>query len=251
MSQLKPETKDIQSRLAAYCVGQESPENIPGIRTDRVGHYKRLINNIIEDSLTSAYPIAADDLGDNKWQSIVDRFIKEAKPSNPQLWKMPYDLIPFAEESNLVEELDRPYFLDLLKFEWVEIAVHTMADIPFNLFKSYGNTLDAKIVVNPHFEHLALSYPVYKLKGKALNDHEGQYHIVVFRDEDSGVVEFLELSPFLIHFLFHCQENILATEALDISLNAFGVERSESIENQAISFIKNMIDKGLIFGELS
>lgn len=250
MSHLKPETKDIQSRLASYCVGQESPENIPGIRTDRVGHYKRLIHNIIEDSLSSAYPIAADDLGEETWQTLVDSFIREAKPSNPQLWKMPYDLIDFAENSNLIEQLDRPYFLDLLKFEWIEIEVHTMPDKVFNSHKPFSDNLNCKIVVNPHFEHLALSYPVYKLKGKALNDQKGQYHIIVFRDEEYGVVEFLELSPFLIHFLFHCQENILATEALDISLNAFGVERSDVIENQAISFIQNMISKGLIFGEL-
>mgnify|MGYP005992245727 CR=1 FL=1 len=246
-SELKQETKALQTQFAQYCRDGKS-KGIEGVRPDRIGHYKRLIHGIIEDSLTSAYPIAANDIGDEKWMEIVSRFIEVAKPSNPQLWKMPFELIGFVREQGIEKELNKDYLLDLLLFEWIEIEVHTMPDVSFDSFRKFEGDMENKIVVNPHFRYLQLSYPVFKIKGEDNLAHKGQYHLLVYRVEESGVVEFLELSAFLIHYLHSLQQTVSASYALQNTLAAFQLESNDTILQQAQQFVLKLQKNGLVLG---
>jgi hypothetical protein len=246
---LNKETKEIQSQLADYCRTGEISE-IKGAVTDRLHNYRRLVSNIIEDALQSTYPIAYDVLGDEVWNDLVYNFIKIHKPSNPQLWKMPFDLYDYVQQSGIHIKLNKPYLLDLLLFEWMEVQVHAMADADFESSKPYEGDVSNKIVVNPHFEVLTLEYPVFKVKGDDNIPEKGNYVVLVYRMMDAGSVQFMEFSPFLYAIFIRLTTDYTITGALNEVLKENNIPFEESMLTKISGFVNSLQEKGLVLGSL-
>lgn len=246
---LGKETKEIQSQLADYCRTGELCD-IEGAVTDRLHNYRRLVSNIIEDALQTAYPITYNVLGDEEWNDLVYDFIKIHKPSNPQLWKMPFDLYDFVQQSEYHIKINKPYLLDLLLFEWLEIQVHVMADLEIALSKPFNGDVSNKIVVNPHFEVLKLEYPVFKVKGDDNIAQKGNYIVLVYRMMDSGSVQFIEFSPFLYAIFLRLSTGYTITDSLNEVLSENNIPFEESMLTKISGFISSLQEKGLVLGSL-
>lgn len=234
---LKKETTQIQHELADHCLGKET-QNIPGVVEKRLVHYKRLIYNIIEDAIESAYPITRSILSDDQWGELIETFITKHHCQHPQLFRMPEELIDFVVEQGFQLKFNMPFLVDILQFEWAEVEIHTMRDEVITKKAVSSDLLNTPVQFSPYCQLLTLEYPVHKLKILELNQHKGEYYYLVYREE-SGTVQYLELTA-LTHYLIQ-QLSIGRTtlkSALDIVVSE--EENQNQLYEQGISFLKNL-----------
>lgn len=245
---LNKDTIAIQRQLAAYCRDGQ-PRNIEGARPDRLHNYRRLVFNIIFDSLSQAYPITRAVLSEEEWEQLINDFFTGHDPQSNQIWKMPYELYEYAEASAYHEKLKRPYLLELLYFEWVEIEVYCMPDAEVPPCVGEGDMVSDRIIVNPDYRLLHLTYPVHKRPAKELEEHRDNYFVLVFREADSGKVQFMELSP-LFAFVFErlAEKPATAREAYGAAAAAFGLANTDELLAKGLPFIEALYQRGAAFG---
>lgn len=244
---LRNSTIIAQNKLGNY-VKDGIDVKIEGTNSDRLHHYRRLVFNVIFDTLSSAYPISRKQIG-SKWKSLVDRFFSFNKCENYQVWRMPQEFISYVEENerDLVRQM--PFLLDLLFFEWIEIELYSEEDIELENYSEHGNWLKDRIVLNPHFRIIQLEYPVYKVDCKLTEDNKGLYYLLIFRDLEELKVRFLELSSLFAEAIVQVNDfNGNLFNALYNSSKKYGVFSREELGLRAESTFKLLRDRGLIIG---
>lgn len=191
---LKPETKSLQSRLAAYCRTGEFTLAAE-VSQRHVHHYRRLVYNIIDDILESAFPIFSEFASNELWDGMVHEFFSKHECQTPQVWKVPGEFYEFACRQNWKEKYKLPFLEDLLLFEWIEMDIHTMKDEPYPAHRGSGDWLNDVVALNPEYRIIITRFPVHTTPPAHINGkHEGQYFILIFRQPESGSVQFLDIS---------------------------------------------------------
>ena len=92
--QIQTDTYQQQSDLAKYC-RTNILDNSLKVRKDRVHHYRRLIYNVVEDSLQAAYPLLNNLLSEKQWNQLVNDFFATHSCQSTQIWKMPGEFYEF------------------------------------------------------------------------------------------------------------------------------------------------------------
>jgi len=237
-----------QSNFAAYCrTGIYSP--MTGVNEERLAHYPRLVFNVIDDTLRSAYPLTVDLLTEEEWDTTVRSFFATHKCSTYSVWKMPYEFYQFVLtlDNSLTEKY--PFLEELLLFEWTEIEIHMMEDEQFPEVVSEGEMATDTPVLNPEYTILQLHYPVHlKNPNEIADTDKGEYFVLLFREQESGNVQFLDLSFYFVWLLRkmeHEQKSLfeLAEEASDL----FGVEQRFLLE-KSLPFLTELRNKNFIIG---
>lgn len=241
-------TETQQNNFASYCK-TNILKPIDGLTDNRIHHYRRLIYNIIDDSLRSAYPLTEDLLQENEWKYLVDDFVAKHKSQSPQIWQMPYEFYQFIDENEFEVKTKYPHLIDLLLFEWKEIELYMMEDkndADKNLSLNIYN--HSQIVVNKEYDILQLSFPVHlKPSNTILLEDKGIYYVLMFRANDK--VQFFDLSPFFVWLIYEIENNKYSIEQL--------IKKSEEtnkninckiIKENFLKFIYTMHSKGLILG---
>lgn len=245
---LAKETYITQSNLAAYCKdGKLRP--IEGIREERLHHYRRLVYNITADALESAYPIANNILQDDQWRQILNEFIAEHKAQHAQLYLMPGELIDFAIKKKYADRFDIPFLIDLLKFEWAEVLVHSMTDIEDLETLPIDDLLNNNLKVTPYHSLLVLEFPIQLLNSEDIYDIKEKSYNLVHR-ENTGTVHYTILNELTYHLIkeFSSTANSLI-EILSPLVANMEVTKKQSLLNGAIQFVQKLIDKEIIIGK--
>lgn len=234
---LKNETENIQHLLADHCKSK-SDLPIPGAKQDRLHHYKRLIYNIIDDAIESAYPIARSILTDEQWKEMIDAFVTEHNCQHPQLFRMPEEVIEFAIEKDYATKFNLPHLIDVLQFEWAEVEIHSMKDEEISEIKPVNDLLNSALQFSPYCQLLALQYPVHQINKIDVINAKEEYFFLVYREEN-GTVQYLQLSA-LTHYLLvqlSSGESTLKS-ALDHVVSE--QENQTELYAQGISFLNEM-----------
>jgi hypothetical protein len=244
------DTYKIQSGLASYCRTNVEAD-LPGLTENRVQQYRRLVYNVIDDTFDGAFPVTRKLLSDTEWHELVNHFFSHHACQTPSVWKLPFEFYEYICATDLEIKKTYPFITNLLYFEWLEIEVHTMPDEPSGKFRMKGDWLNDKIVINKEFRLVQLSYPVHQLKPEELkkDKREGNYFVLIFREPDTGNVQFFDLSPlyaYLVSQLAETEKNI-HTIVDDISV-LFAIERNPDIEKHVVDFLNHLAQKKFIFG---
>ncbi len=245
---LKTETYQHQKTLAEYCRnGKEI--TLPGAITERLPHYRRLVFNIVNDSLESAFPIAFKYVERVHWNEMVVDFFSNHKCTDPQVWRMPFEFYGYVVEKEFHEKYSLPWLNDLLYFEWLEVELYMMEDIQYPLYKDSENWLGKLVAVNPEHKLIKLKYPIHKMNPKKAKENKGDHFLLLFRQKDSGKVQFVGLSTLYVFIL----ENIfIGTKKLDEILNDvlyfFGINDMELLQKNTHSFLTDLKSKGFVLG---
>jgi len=246
--QLHKETYNVQSELARYCrTGDLKP--IKGANPDRLKHYRRLVFNVVNGVLETAYPITKQILKTEEWDLLVSRFFSEHDTVDPQVWKMPYEFYNYVLETGFAEQMNRPYLNDLLHFEWIEIEVHTMPDKKIPLFKEKGTLLKEKIIINPEHKLLKLSFPVFRLSADHLKENEGEYYVLVYRDQAKYDVHFFEMSTgYVVLFELLKTNDLNGRQALEKTAKLMQLPNKDSFWKVGESFLKDLLTRQIVLG---
>lgn len=248
---LSPETKALQSQLAQYCRSGHDVESIAA-PADRLQHYRRLVYNVTYGILTQAYPITNNLLSAESWKTMVDSFVANHPCVDPQVWKMPRELIDFVSKTGYQAFFAPEFLIDLLKFEWMEVAVYSMPDIEIPGFKGIDDLMTDALCFNPHFEILEIEYPVHQLNKLKPNEHKGQYFILAFRDKIGKVhfISLLTLQAIVIDTLIQ-NPGVSVLQVLEILATEPNVNLSESDREKIFELIPILVNKGFILGKLT
>ncbi len=243
---LKPETYEQQSRLAAYCRNGEQPA-LDGITPNRIGHYRRLVFNVVKDALTRSYPLAVNLLEEEEWAILCNDFFEFHPCQDPQVWKMPEELISFVqqERAHLCEKY--PHLLELLRFEWKEVEYYMMPDRDWPIASKTNEWQDAWSL-NPESEVLSLEYPVHLKNARQISEEDhGSYYCLVFRHEQTGKVHFMNLSPFFAWLIATMLETPVSPKSLLPVIEAqFGISDEPMLREQISKFHQKLVSDRMI-----
>ncbi len=245
---LESSTYTIMSEFAEYCrTGRNDLK--AGHDDGGARQYRRLTLNIIDDSLQRAFPILKSRISDEQWESLVTGFVAEQELRDPELWKMPKQLLQYARVNNIGKKLGVPELDDLLLFEWTEVELFMMPDLlPVEHF-SAGDLWQEIPVLNPEFKLLALSYPVFRVSDIELAQRTGEYFLLLFRHPESGQVHFIELSKLFAEIVrvLACT-SVSGAEACSVAAKNIGIKFDSSIEKGAREFLTGLAELKMIFG---
>ncbi|HEY0298656.1 MAG TPA: DNA-binding domain-containing protein, partial [Arachidicoccus sp.] len=127
---MQPLTKTFeqQSKLAFFCRTGKY-ETLENVNENNVYHYRRLVFNVVEDMLQSAYPLASELLTKEEWINVTKDFFANHPCVSPQVWSMPkefYEYLFAIEHHPLMTKY--PFLQELLWFEWLEVEMYMMED---------------------------------------------------------------------------------------------------------------------------
>lgn len=241
-------THEAQSALAKFC-RTGAPPRINGVNLDNLPHYRRLVRNIFNDTLTPAYPITHELLSRDEWENMTDAFMHDYSPSNPQVWQMPRELWEYITETNHVLTHKYPFIQELLWFEWLEVELYMMKDIktPFSL---NGNIESDKLVINPEHTLQHFHWPVFlKAPNQIENADQGHYFLVIYRHPKNSSVQFIGLSPHMVRLLEMLEERpaTLTDLVTDLSIEMKMVI-NEQQKTEIAQFFNQLLKKQLILG---
>lgn len=235
----KTNTHLYQSALAEYCKTGEFTMDIPGINTKHIHHYRRLVVNNVLDSVSSAYPLTVNLFGEERFNEIFHAFFSSQPLMDPQIWMMPKEFMTYIQTKrpDLLEEY--PVLDHLLMFEWLEIEVYMMEDIPFP--KSEGKAY----VLNPEIRLIKLDYPVHLKPTKQITlEDKGDYFVSLHRHPESGNVHFTNLSVPFVDLLEHLSQLPMTREEMEHVLGKYG--SVEDINQVLPPFLERAIKQVLI-----
>ncbi len=247
---LKTETHKHQTSIAQYCRDGKEVE-IEGTKNGRLPHYRRLVYNVVKDSLATTFPIANKFIDNEVWDQMVFNFFSEHKCKDPQVWRMPFEFSEFCESENYSEKYKLPVLNNLLNFEWLEVEIYMMEDIPYPNFTESENWMKERIAVNPEHKIIKLEYPVHIEKPYNAIKKKGDYFLLLYREKESGRVQFINLS---VLFTFLIENIVLGEKTLEEIFNdilyVFGINDLELLRTEAFKFLKDLKERGFILGVL-
>jgi hypothetical protein len=238
-----------QLKLAEYCKTGED-RVIEGVTPNRIHHYRRLIFNIALDTLSSAFPITKKLFGNEVWKTSVNEFYSKSNCTSPFVWKMAQDFYDYAiqEDSFLALKDKRPFLLDLLHFELIELDMYMMEDAEIPQVKKEGSMYEDTIIPHPESKIILLNYPVHLKPPKEISlEDKKQYYCLCFREPVDRKILFFDLSAyyaFVIEQLFNKKTLLEISEEASASLR---IEASTLVEKTK-PFIEHLDSKGFIVG---
>lgn len=235
----KTKTHQYQSALAKYCTTGELTD-IPGINTKHIHHYRRLVVNNVYDSVSSAYPLTLNLLGKERFDAVFHDFFSSQPLQNPQIWKMPKEFMVYIHHKRLDILEEYRVLKQLLEFEWLEIEVYMMADIPFP-----KPTKPDVYLLNPEFRLMKLDYPIHIKPAKGITkEDKADYFVSLHRHPFSGNVHFTNLSIPFVDVLEHLSVEPLTRNEIYTVLSKYG--NPKEIEQVLTPFLDKGIASGLI-----
>lgn len=250
MSKLDKETYSQQAKLALYCRDGIQPDGLININKENLFHYRRLVFNIISDILETAYPITYSFLDRKIWEDTVFTFFVEHKCQTTQVWRLPFEFYGYCVENKLQEKLGIEFLNDLLYFEWLEMEVHTMEDIGYPaLQKDEGDWMAEVIALNPEHKLIPLAYPVHTTApGQELIDKKGNYFLLIYRERESGNVQFIDLSMFYVYILENIKNGALLKDILVEANSMFQINDIKLLKERSLEFISDLRKRKFILG---
>lgn len=246
---LKDKTYQLQSAMAGYCRDGNAVE-LPVDSKMRLGQYRRLVFNVIRGTLDQAYPVAAKHLGKEIWNQLIEDFFTNHPCHDPQVWKMPKELIDYVKVAQYDQRLEMPHLVDLLTMEWMEIDVHSMPDRKIPHHTQIEDILQEPLAFNPHYRLLQVTFPVHKIHQLDPKEFPGNYFILIFREEESGRVQFIHLQPFFAAVVDSLIQNpgAAASEIYEAFCSSAGRPRSQSELAQIKGLLDHLVNKNFVLG---
>lgn len=111
----------LQQSLADAVRSQESftpPFSCP---PDRMALYRRLVFNNLAGFLESAFPRVRAAMSQERWESLLHRFLAEHACRTPYFYEIPHEFLQWLPES-ATDWQDLPWLPELAHFEWAQLA---------------------------------------------------------------------------------------------------------------------------------
>lgn len=245
--QLLNSTQEHLSSFAAYC-RTGVLDNIPGIHKENISHYRKLVFNVIDDTLQNAYPLTHELLLAKEWHNVVNDFFSNHPCQSPQVWSMPKEFYEYLSKTNHPLLKKYPFLEELLWFEWIELELYMMEDKVAD-FTITGDVLFSKLVLNPEHILVSFQYPVHKKSGNHITlADKSIYYVLAHRNKDGDIL-FNDLAPAMVRLIEYLKlEPQRVNDLFGLFKNEFNMEIKEEDQIQIIKFLEIAYHQNLIIG---
>lgn len=235
------------SNFASYC-RTGILKNIPNIHLPNLKLYRKLVLNVIEDTLQNAFPLTFQILSTQEWNKLVEDFFSTHSCQSNQVWSMPKEFFDWIIGSNHVLLKQYLFLHDLLMFEWIELEMFMMEDVFVSSTKE-GGILFSKLILNPEHRLLYFNFPVHLKNCRNItNLDKGIYYVIANRNS-AGDILFNEISAPLVRFIEYLEEQAFSvTELFEKFQNEFQIELDQDNQKNIVFFFENALQQELIIG---
>jgi len=192
----RPEFQRRQYELAAHI---RNPEASPGprdVEDRRLGIYRELFYNNVEDLLAANFPVLRELLPDAQWHGLVRDFFARHRCRTPLFPEIGQELIAYLHDERSEAPGDPPFLLELAHYEWVELAL-AIGEEDRNALPAdpNGDLARGVPVLSPLAWSLTYRYPVHRIGPDFQPSEPGEQpsRLVVYRDRQEQVC-FLEVN---------------------------------------------------------
>ncbi|MGZ5076011.1 MAG: HvfC family RiPP maturation protein [Methylobacter sp.] len=245
---MKVDFKAKQLEFASYI---RDPENNPppaDVQPERMAMYRELFFNNIDSFLSANFPVLRTLLNDRQWFELGQDFFAKHASQSPHFSEIPEEFLDYLQNERDTSA-DFPFMLELVHYEWVEMALSIAKEtIPANQ-PNLDNLLNQQIGLSPLAWPLAYQYPVHKISPAFLPETvpEQATFLIVYRNPDDEV-NFIEISPITYRLLEIIQEReqVLTADCLKQVAEELKHPNPEIIISGGLRILKELAEKTVI-----
>lgn len=179
----------------------------PDVELRRLNIYRELFFNNVRDFVETAYPVLKSLLPEHEWDELVSRFFAEHRCVSPYFRDISLEFRTWIESSQTEWQASHPWGVELLHYEWVELAADCAeAAVDAAACQPDGDLLAGIPFVQACVWPLVYRWPVHALSAERPPTFAAPavpVCLLVFRDsaDDVHVLEVNPLSARLVEML--------------------------------------------------
>lgn len=182
-----PSFRELQQQFTA-AVRDPEKGNMPGIETRRMAVYQELIFNNIVNFTQSAFPVALSIKGEAWWQQAVRSFLIHHRSQSPFFNEIAAEFLNFLRETDRVDSTNPPFLLELMHYEWVELALDNITqDTLAERTRLSSDILNKIPVLSEAAWLLGYEYPVHRISNDYQPEEKEQTLLLVYRNLDLSI----------------------------------------------------------------
>lgn len=227
--------QDFQAYQNTFTAHIRDPENNAKptqVDDHRMGVYREIVFNNLVSTVTSCFPVCKKILGDDVWQSLCRTFFANHQSKTPIFREIPQAFLDFLNTQTELPD----YMTALAHYEWVELALANMPDVPLNINEACDVLNDA-IQLNPSHRLMEYAYPVHQISHAIQPDAPETTHLLIFRKVDYHI-QFIVLNPITYQLLLLIKQGQTGKQALTLIAEHLHHPEPDSI----IQFGKEILD---------
>ncbi|MEX2962916.1 DUF2063 domain-containing protein [Microbulbifer sp. TYP-18] len=233
--------KQAQREFAAHLRAPDEKPAPTDIEDRRLGIYRDLIYNNIENFVASGFPILRSIYSDPDWHAMVRDFVHRHASESPYFLQISEEFLHYLQSERDPQPCDPPFLLELAHYEWVELALDVSdAEFPADL-SSQGDILDSILVVSPLVWSLNYRFPVHQL-GPSFQPKEAPEQatfLLVYRNRKDKV-GFMEANAVTARLLQLARAEELSGREL---IEAVGREMQHPDPEALLGFGRDLLEK--------
>ncbi len=178
---MRPAFQELQYRFAAHIRDPEKNPAPPDVEDRRMGIYRELFYNNVEDFLQTAFPVLRRITEPEHWHAMARDFYARHQCREPQFYKIAEEFLEYLDEERGAVVGDPAFLRELAHYEWMELALSVseieltpeLADAQgrariagagcAGAIDPNGDLLAGIPVVSPLAWTLAYDFPVHKI----------------------------------------------------------------------------------------
>ncbi len=221
--------KSFQETQLAFARHLRAPEHNPapeGIEDRRLGIYRDLIYNNIENFIANVFPVMRSIMGDENWHKLMRDFIATHRCQTPYFVELSEEFLQYLAQERGLQEGDPAFLLELAHYEWIELALDTnealippASDIPTDV-------MVAKPRVSPLVVCLNYQFPVHKVSPDYQPSTPEPTQLVVYRNRNDRVC-FMVANAITLRLLYLLQTNTSANLGDQLQLIAAELQHKD------------------------
>ena len=226
---------DTQEAWAAYLRAPTTAALPAGTAPQRMQHYAQLLNNNISGFMHQCFPVARSLLPVAQWQALITQFFAQASNASPYFYEIPQQFVAFWQAR---PDALQPWFLELLHYEYLELAVDTAADAPAQ-FGAQGWAL------NPSVQLAGYAWPVHTISKTHIPKAPESTFVALYRNAELRV-RFSVLTPAAMQLLVLLQGNGADWPAAQAQLAQLLKQDASAVQTSCLALRAHWLAEGLL-----
>jgi len=248
----EPLFKQYQYEFTAHL---RDPANNPapkGIEDRRMGIYRDLLYNNVENFISSSFPVIRSIYSDENWHRMVRDFFARHKSHTPYFLEISQEFMAYLQNERQPQPEDPAGLLELAHYEWVELALSVSDEtIDMSAIEPNGDLLTEHPVLSPVAWALAYQFPVHHMGPDNLPKQppEQPTYLVVYRNRNDEV-KFMEINPVTARLINLLQEDetLPGQQALQQIAQEMNHPNPDVVMQGGLSALQELQEVGIILG---
>lgn len=244
-----PSFRKLQQQFTA-AVRDPDERNMPGIEARRMAVYQELIFNNMVNFTQSAFPVALSIKGDDWWQRAVRSFLIHHRSQSPFFNEIAAEFLNYLRETDRVDSTSPPFLLELMHYEWVELALDNITQDTLAERKRLSSDILNKIpVLSEAAWLLGYEYPVHRMSNDHTPEEKEDTLLLVYRKLDLSI-GFRLMTPVFAMLWQQLQQHpeLIGHAAIAQLAKSLGRDADDNFYHHAQQALHALYDWGAILG---